>query len=215
MDDFASDQDQCNRFTIYLSLLTPSFLHHSDLVKLLSSTLKSLRIFRTLPRRSTVTRPYQERSCEPLSKVKGGKLGEADQRHLCAKTFNTIITAEMVNNRQEACSDSWDDDQTGSPILNKDLKLSKKSPRWLSHLKKEWVWTCSFNTPIDIIFTVGKSAGGKGQPACASSPRRPPRRRGRKMWEIAWQRTSPRHSDGETSARVVCCNWRRAREKKT
>ncbi len=52
----------------------------------------------------------------------------ADQRHIYAKTS---ITAEVENDQQKTRSGYWGDEQTGSPTLNKDLKLSKKSARWL------------------------------------------------------------------------------------
>ncbi len=61
-------QDWCSRFIVCLSLPTPSILHHSDLVKSLSTATKILRIFRKLSRRSTVTRPWRERRCEQFSK---------------------------------------------------------------------------------------------------------------------------------------------------
>ncbi len=50
-------------------------------------------------------------------------MAAADQRHLCAMTF---IAAELENDRREAPSGLMDDDQTDTPILEKDLKLSKK-----------------------------------------------------------------------------------------
>ncbi len=67
------------------------------------------------------------------------------QRHLNAKTSIADIAAKVENDRQETRSGSWGDDQTGSPILNKDLKISKKSVSWLRQLKdketkKESVW---------------------------------------------------------------------------
>jgi hypothetical protein len=58
-----------------------------------------------------------------------------DQRHLCAQTFNVDITAEVENDQRQIRSGSWGDDQTGSPTLNEDLKLSKKLARWLRQLK--------------------------------------------------------------------------------
>jgi hypothetical protein len=49
-----------------------------------------------------------------------------DQRHLCAKASIADIAAEVENDIRELRSGSWGDGQTSSPILNKDLKLSKK-----------------------------------------------------------------------------------------
>ncbi len=61
-------QDQCSWFAIDLSLFTPSILCHNDFMKSLSTATKSLRIFRKLSRRSTVTRLWWEHSCKRLSK---------------------------------------------------------------------------------------------------------------------------------------------------
>ncbi len=46
-----------SRPAVYLSLLTPSILSYSDFVKSLANPMKSLRGFRKLSRRSTMTRP--------------------------------------------------------------------------------------------------------------------------------------------------------------
>jgi hypothetical protein len=59
-----------SRPTVYLSLLTPSILHHGYLVKSLAKTMKSLRGFKKLSRRSTMTRPWQEWRYNRLSKAK-------------------------------------------------------------------------------------------------------------------------------------------------
>jgi hypothetical protein len=56
----------------------------------------------------------------------------ADQRLLCAQAF---IAAEVENDRHKSLSGSWGDDKTVSPILSKDLKLSKNSARWWRQLK--------------------------------------------------------------------------------
>ncbi len=55
---------------VYLSLLTPSILSYSDFVKSLANPMKSLRGFRKLSRRSTITRPWREWSFSRLSKAK-------------------------------------------------------------------------------------------------------------------------------------------------
>jgi DMSO/TMAO reductase YedYZ molybdopterin-dependent catalytic subunit len=47
-------------------------------MKSLSTTMKTLRIFRKLSRRSIVTRPYRECSCERLSKRQ--RRGNSQQR---------------------------------------------------------------------------------------------------------------------------------------
>ncbi len=56
-------------FAIYLSLLTPSILSHSDFVKSLSTARKSLRGFRKFFRRSTMTRPWREWRYKILMKI--------------------------------------------------------------------------------------------------------------------------------------------------
>ncbi len=53
-----------------------------------------------------------------------------DWRLLCAHTLNAGFTAEVENDRRKSLSGSWGEDQTVSPIFNKDLKLSRKSARW-------------------------------------------------------------------------------------
>ncbi len=45
------------------------------------------------------------------------------------------IAAKVQNDQRETCSGSRGDNQTVSPTLNKDLKLSKKSSRWLPKLR--------------------------------------------------------------------------------
>ncbi len=59
----------------------------------------------------------------------------ADQRHLCAKTYMTDIAVEVENDWWETGSGLWGDNQISSLTLNKDLKLSNKSARWLHQLK--------------------------------------------------------------------------------
>jgi hypothetical protein len=58
-----------------------------------------------------------------------------DQRLLCAQTFNAGIPGEVENDQHKSLSGLWGDDKTISPILSKDLKLSKKSARWWRQLK--------------------------------------------------------------------------------
>jgi hypothetical protein len=70
-----------------------------------------------------------------FKKAKEGKPAAADQRLLCAQTFVAGIAAEVENDRRKSLSGSWGDDKTVSPILSKDLKLSKKSARWWRQLK--------------------------------------------------------------------------------
>jgi hypothetical protein len=69
-----------------------------------------------------------------FTKAKEGKLAAADQRLLCAQAFVASITAEVENDRRKSLSGSWGDDKTISPILSKDLKLSKKSAIWWRQL---------------------------------------------------------------------------------
>ncbi len=59
-----------SRPTVYLSGLTPSILSYSDFVKSLANAMKSLRGFRKLSRRFTMTRPWREWSFNGLSKAK-------------------------------------------------------------------------------------------------------------------------------------------------
>ncbi len=49
----------------------------------------------------------------------------ADRRNLCAQTFIAGIAAKVENDWQGTLSGSWGDDQTVSPTLNKDIKLSE------------------------------------------------------------------------------------------
>jgi hypothetical protein len=64
-----------------------------------------------------------------IKKAKEGKLTAADRRLLCAQTFIAGIAAEVENDWCKSLSGSWVDDQTVSPTLNKDLKLSKELER--------------------------------------------------------------------------------------
>ncbi len=59
----------------------------------------------------------------------------ADQRLLCAQTFFAGIAPKVENDRRESLSGLWGDDQAVSPILNKNLKLSRKSAKWWRQLK--------------------------------------------------------------------------------
>ncbi len=71
-----------------------------------------------------------------IKKAKEGKPATAaDWRHLCEHTFISSITAKVEDDRRGTLSGSWADDQTISPTLNKDLKLSQKSARWWRQLK--------------------------------------------------------------------------------
>ncbi len=53
----------------------------------------------------------------------------ADKKHLFVMTFIADIATEAENDQRKTRSGSGDDNQTDSPILNKDLKLSKKLTR--------------------------------------------------------------------------------------
>jgi hypothetical protein len=64
-----------------------------------------------------------------IKKPKEGKPAAADQRHPCAQTFIADVAAKVENDRRNPLSGSWGDDQTVSPTLRKDLKLSQKSAR--------------------------------------------------------------------------------------
>jgi hypothetical protein len=59
----------------------------------------------------------------------------ADQRLLCAQVLIADIAAEVENDLRKTLSGSWGDDQTISPTLNKDLKLSQKTAKWWCQLK--------------------------------------------------------------------------------
>ncbi len=59
-----------SRPAVYLSLLTPSILRHGHFVKSLAKAMKSLRGFRKLSRRSTMTRPLREWRYNRLSQAK-------------------------------------------------------------------------------------------------------------------------------------------------
>jgi hypothetical protein len=70
-------------------------------------------------------------------KAKEKKPAAADRRLLFAQTFIAGIAAKVENDRRESLSGLWGDDQTVSPILNKDLKLSRKSAKWRRQLKSK------------------------------------------------------------------------------
>ncbi len=59
----------------------------------------------------------------------------ADLRLLCAQTFFAGIAPKVENDWRESLSGLWGDDQAVSPILNKNLKLSRKSAKWWRQLK--------------------------------------------------------------------------------
>ncbi len=56
-------------------------------------------------------------------------------RLLCAQTFFAGVAPKVENDRRESLSGLWGDDQAVSPILNKNLKLSRKSAKWWRQLK--------------------------------------------------------------------------------
>jgi hypothetical protein len=68
-------------------------------------------------------------------KAKEKKPAAADQRLLCAQTFFVSIAPKVENDRRKSLSGLWGDDQAVSPILNKNLKLSRKSAKWWRQLK--------------------------------------------------------------------------------
>ena len=68
-------------------------------------------------------------------KAKEKKPAAADLRLLCAQTFFAGIAPKVENDRRESLSGLWGDDQAVSPILNKNLKLSRKSAKWWRQLK--------------------------------------------------------------------------------
>ncbi len=70
-----------------------------------------------------------------VKKAKEAKPAAADRRLLCAQVLIADIAAEVENDRRETLSGSSGDNQTVSPTLNKDLKLSRKSAKWWGQLK--------------------------------------------------------------------------------
>jgi hypothetical protein len=67
---------------------------------------------------------------------KGGETGGGESgAPLCTHNFIAGITAEVKNDQWVTRSGSWGDEQTSSPTLNKDLKLSKKLARLLHQLE--------------------------------------------------------------------------------
>jgi hypothetical protein len=62
-------------------------------------------------------------------KGEGGETGGGGLEALCAQTFIPSIATEVENDRRKSLSGSLVDNETYSPTLNKDLKLSKKSAR--------------------------------------------------------------------------------------
>ncbi len=69
------------------------------------------------------------------AKEKKPAAAAADQRLLLAQTFFTGIAPKVENDRRESLSGLWGDNQAVSPILNKNLKLSRKSAKWWRQLK--------------------------------------------------------------------------------
>ncbi len=89
---------------IFFFSLPPPILPHSDFMKSLATARKSLIRSWKLSRRSTMTRPWWERSYKRLSK---GKIWEraaaaADQRNLTATVSIADIATEVENNLRES-----------------------------------------------------------------------------------------------------------------
>ncbi len=66
-----------------------------------------------------------------VKKAKDGKPAAeaADRRLLCAQALIADIAAKVENDHHETLSGLWGDNETVSPTLKKDLKLSQKSAR--------------------------------------------------------------------------------------
>ncbi len=110
--------------------LPPPILPHSDFMKLLATARKSLIGSWKLSRRSTMTRPWWERSYKRLSK---GEIWEqaaaaADQRNFTATMSIADITAEVENERRESIMKLTQAHnvlvKTVHATLHKDLPLS-------------------------------------------------------------------------------------------
>jgi hypothetical protein len=69
------------------------------------------------------------------AKEKKPAAAAVDQRLLCAPTSFAGIAPKVENDRRESLSGLWGDDQAVSPILNKNLKLSRKMAKWWRQLK--------------------------------------------------------------------------------
>ncbi len=102
--------------------------------------------------------------------------------------------------------------------LMRTTKLSKKSARWVNkrsslEMKKELLKTCEAAEAMaaaipwqsESHFLRGSRGRRESRPA-SFSLRRPPRRDGMGVQEIAWRRTLPRRSGGNESA--VWSAWR-------
>ncbi len=77
-----------------------------------------------------------------IKKAKEGKLAAAaDRRHLKAKAFVPNIAGKVeyrpARDCQEICSGPWHITKMVHATLHKDMKLSKKSARWVSKLMDE------------------------------------------------------------------------------
>ncbi len=78
-----------------------------------------------------------------IKKEKKGTLAAAaaDQRHLKAKAFVPNIAGKVeyrpARDCQEICSCPWHITKMVHATLHKDMKLSKKSARWVSKLMDE------------------------------------------------------------------------------
>jgi hypothetical protein len=117
-------------------------------MKSLSTARKSLRGFRKLFRRSTMTRPWREWRSKRLSKgeVKETAAEAADQEKLAARALFADGTAEVENDRRESVRKlAQTHDMTARTVyaaLMRTAKLLKKSARcankWFSlEMKKE------------------------------------------------------------------------------
>ncbi len=93
-----------SRSAVYLSLCAPSILRHGHSVKSLAKAMKSLRGFRKLSRRSTMTRPWREWRNNGSSKGKVGETAAAamDQRIFTENASIANMAAKMENDRRES-----------------------------------------------------------------------------------------------------------------
>ncbi len=166
----SSHLNGCSRSAIHLSLLKPSHSLSLRFHEIAPHSQKRLRIFRKLSWRSTMTRPWRDRSCKWKWKDEIGETGD-DQRNITAMASIADIAAKVENDQgrcHETCSGPWHvHSSQGSAALKKlarwasncftrrlrrsDWECARRWPRWLhDHLRQRshcwwvgWGWGAS------------------------------------------------------------------------
>ncbi len=212
--------------TVYLSLLTPFILRHGHFVKSLAKAMKSLRGFRKLSRRSTMTRPWRELRYNRLSKVKYKKRRRQQPiREIWSQRLTSSIWRPNWRTTGKRMSGNSLRPLTCQPERFTPLSWERRSSQrsrpgeWKNGFP--WRWRRSNSGRVrrpkwwlprffdSLRQRSHSSRGSRGQRASWPASfllRRPPIRTEIGVREIAWRRTLPRRSGG--NKRAAWSVWR-------